>query len=129
MLIIRFFAGYVHLKRPDDLTWLPHTFLKDLPDLGESRPITPAEWDQVKIKLKKSFKPIFILKTILSVFLQPMLLQVYNITQLVLEYFHKKNEYVNYTELAGDFFQTTLSWLTREGRALNPGNIKSSIPA
>ena len=53
-----------------------------------------------------------------------MLFQVYNITQLVLEYFHKKNEYVNYTELAGDFFQTTLSWLTREGRALNPGNIK-----
>ena len=58
-----------------------------------------------------------------------MLFQVYDITQLVLEYFHKKNEYVNYTELAEDFFQTTLSWLTREGRALNPGNIKSSITA
>ena len=72
---------------------------------------------------------ILILKTIPSVFMQPMLFQVYNITQLVLEYFHKKNEYVNYTELAGDFFQTTLSWLTREGRALNPGKIKSSRTA
>ena len=124
MLSIRFFAGYVHLKRPDDLTWLPHTFLKDLPDLGESRPITPAEWDQVKIKLKKSILQAH--SHFENSFFQPILLQVYNITQLVLEYFHKKNEYVNYTELAGDFFQTTLSWLTREGRALNPGKMKSS---